>query len=348
MRLSIPALVLILSFAGSAALAQSPGSVAPLPPELAPVLEALRQRDPGAHAHITQLMQKNPDAAREELRRLAQYQGELEAARTSDPEKFALLQKQEQAELGVRRLLQNINLATAEETRKPLIEQLRDELGSWFDLRQTLREREVARFAAQLESTRAQQRAREKRQAEREWLTRITEGGAAAMRQRIDNLAGEDDIGAIAPVIVSLIMREDQQTGEALVALSQTDVKAFVERLKKEIAVRAGLAERALQQAPEEVRLHRALRAAALAAHRHALPAASDNRALDPASDAELSRVLGAVVAAENAVVDGNLRHAEKELASKRAALAARKERKASLVEMQLARITGRGEEYEW
>lgn len=346
MRSSIPALVLMLSLVGPG-LAQSPASVAPLPPELAPAFEALRQRDPGAHARIAQLLGKNPDAAREELRRFAQYLGDLEAARTSDPEKFALLQHQERAEAGARRLLQSINLA-AEEARKPLIDQLRGELVSWFDLRQGLREREAARFATQLESTRAQQRARDPRQAEREWLTRITEGGGPAMRQRIESLSAEDDLGAIAPVIVSLIMREDQQTGEALVALSQTDAPAFVERLKKEIAGRAGLAERALQQAPEDVRLHRALRAAVLVAHRHALPAVSDNRALDPANDAELSRVLGAVVAAENAVADANLNRAEKDLASKRAALAARKERKASLVEMQLARMTGRGEEYEW
>jgi len=132
------------------------------------------------------------------------------------------------------------------------------------------------------------------------------------------------------------------------VALSQSDVPAFVERLKKELAGRAGLMKRALQQAPEEVRLHRALRAAVLAAHRHALPAVSDNRALATASDAELGRLLGAVIAAENAVADANLKHAEKELASKRAVLTARKERKSSLVEMQLARMTGRGEEYEW
>ncbi len=347
MRLSISALVLTLSLIAPAALAQSPGSGGPLPPELAPAFEALKQRDPAAHAHIMQLMQKNPDAAREELRRFAQYQGELEAARTSDPEKFALLQQQEQAEAGVRRLMQSINLAT-EEGRQPLIDQLRGELGSWFDLRQTLREREVAQFAAKLESTRAEKRARDQRQAEKEWITRITEGGAAAMRQRLDSLSGDDDLGGIAPVIVSLIMREDQQTGEALVALSQTNVPAFVERLKKEIAARAGLMERAIKQAPEEVRLHRALRTAAVAAHRHALPAVSENRALDPASDAELGRLLGAVIAAENAVVDANLKHVEKDLASKRAALAARKERKALLVEIQLARMTGRGEEYEW
>lgn len=347
MRLSITTLVLMLSLTGSAALAQSPGPGGPLPPELAPVLEALKQRDPGAHAHIMQLMQKNPDAAREELRRFAQYQAELEAARTSDPEKFALLQKQEQAEAGVRRLMQSINMA-AEDARQPLIEQLRGELGNWFDLRQTLRGREMDQFATHLETTRAQQRGRDQHQAEKEWITRITEGGAAAMRQRIDNLSGDDTLGAIAPVIVSIIMREDQQTGEALIALSQTNVPAFVERLKKEIAGRAGLMDRALKQAPEEVRLQRALQAAALAAHRHALPAVSENQALDPASDAELGRLLGAVIAAENAVADANLKHAEKELASKRAALAARKERKASLVEMQLARMTGRGEEYEW
>ncbi len=346
MRLSVTSIVLMLTLAGSA-LAQSPAAVAPLPPELTPAFEALKQRDPGAQARIAQMLQKNPDAAREELRRFAQYLGDLEAARTSDPEKFALLQQQEQAEAGVRRLMQSINLAP-EEARQPLIEQLRGALGSWFDLRQALREREVAQFAAKLESTRAEKRARDQRQAEREWLTRITEGGAAAMRQRIDNLSGDDALGAIAPVIVSLIMREDQQTGEALVALSQTNVPAFVERLKEEIAARAGLMERAIKQAPEEVRLHRALRTAAVAAHRHALPAVSENRALDPAGDAELGRLLGAVIAAENAVVDANLKHVEKELASKRAALAARKERKALLVEIQLARMTGRGEEYEW
>lgn len=167
------------------------------------------------------------------------------------------------------------------------------------------------------------------------------------MRERIKALSSEDVLPAVAPLIVRFVMQEDPRQGEALISLSQADEAEFLEQLRGVVNGRPDLVEQARRQAPEHVRLHETLRNAVLAAHQQMLPAAEKGQR-DVDRDEAVSRALDQVVDAEMAVADANLTQAEGELAAKRAMLASRAARKSLIVEMQLARLTGRSDEFEW
>ncbi len=350
MRKAIAALLIgLLSQLTSAAWAQGTGYAPELSPELRAAFDALAQRDPSTHSGIERLLQSDPAAARHHLEQYARYLRERGEAERNDPAKFALLELHERVEGAVQRLAQQMNLAVSEDERSRLTELLRRELDGWFDLRQTLRELDVNRLADQLDAERARQRERSTQRdaLRKEWLARVTEGGPQAMRERIEALSAEDVLPAVAPLIVRSVMRDDPQLGEALIALSQSDQATFQEQLRAVIRDRPELVEQARRQAPEDVRLHEALRAAALEAHQQLLPDATRERQPDLA-DKAVQGVLDRVIDAESDVADANLRQAEAELAAKLAALASRAARKSLIVDIQLSRITGRADEFEW
>jgi len=330
--------------------AQAPGQ-ATLSDELNTALVELERRDPHTHADIQRMLEVDPAAAQVHLREYAQYLRELSEAQAQFPEKFALLQDQERLERDVRNFVREFNLTIAEDEQEYVISQLRAVLDNWFELRQSLRELELNRFSGEYEMERGHQRARadERSLMVDEWLVRITDGGVPAMQQRIEMLAAEvDDVPHLAPVIVRLVMRENREAGETLVMLSERNESEFIARLRSLVTEHPELLDRARQLAPEQVRLQQALRATILNAHEHLLPIVSDDRAVDLESDEALSEVLERAVEIELAITDANLREVERKLRTKRAMLEERRARKAVLVEMQLARLVGRADVFEW
>ncbi len=328
--------------------AQAAHRASSLPPELRAAFDAMAKRDPGTHAGIERLLERDPDAALRHLEHYAASLHERAEAEKNDPERFALIQKQERAESAVRGLVQQAELAPTADERARLMDQLRRELDGWFDVRQAMRELDIGRFAAKLDAERASRADRGARRdaLREEWLARLTEGGPQAMRQRIEALSAEDVLPVIAPLLVQSMMREDPRQGEALVALSQSDEAKFQEALRHLVDDRPGLVEQARLQASEAVRVHEALRAAAREAHVLLLPRTTEGR--PDLADAAVRQALDRVIDAEAAVADANLRQAEGQLAATRAALAERAARKSLIVDIQLARITGRADEFEW
>ncbi|HET6203210.1 MAG TPA: hypothetical protein VFI25_10465 [Planctomycetota bacterium] len=331
---------------------QGPESRGALPARLGAALDDVRRRDPTAWEALRRALELDPETGRRNLTQHAQYLEDLAAAREAHPDQYERMLAQEGKEKEVREIVQRLQLLGPDSPeRLEVVEALRSRLGEWFEVRQELRAFHVQEFEARFgaERDRVEATARDPEAARRAWFERVAEGGSAAIEVRLGRLREGDPVEALAPALVSVLLQVNPEAGQQLAAKADRDPPAFLEALRRITAENPLLLEAARRQAGEEVERQATLREALRRAHALLLPIVRAHGTEVPGEDRTAVRdALQALVDAELAVARSNLAKVGREVSRQRSLLEDRRERKAVVVEIQLSRLIGQGDRFEW
>lgn len=317
--------------------------------QLSAALEDIRERDAQLAREIDEALEVDPPRALRHLSSHARYLQELEADRTERPARYALLLRQEEIERTVRGLMN----ARGHAGGLPSVaerNELRAVLDQWFDLRQMLRTGEAERMERSIDEHEDQLARLEQDHpaARAAWIARITDGGRPAMMQRLEQLRAAEDHGAIAPAVIQLVMARDPEAGRALMRLAADDPERLGQQVEEIIRAQPELAEQARRRAVEGRPHDRDVRAAVLRAHEALLPLVPLEGETPGQLSRDAERALEALIGAEVAATEANLEQARRQIARQIDILAERAEQRAFIVELQLARLLGETERFDW
>ena len=315
-------------------------------------LEAARidieTRNPHMAVEIRQALARNPEKALEHLRAHARYLEELREAEVNEPEKYRLFVEQDRMESEVRSIV--VSLGPSKEASAEQMEALRTQLQTWFEVRQELRTYQATRLRGEAQAQRIRLEGAVGRDELVIWIARITEGGAPDMRRRLTILTSEESPEALLPAVIEVLMQFDPASGHDLATLAEAGGPEAFDALRNLASERPELIAEAKRRHAPTLEVQKELRAAIAEAHRILIPQ-MEGRAhglspddLTPQATAQLH----AVVAAERAVGALDLAQVESKLDRQFTLLAERTQKKALIVELQLARLLERYDLYEW
>jgi len=343
--------------------AQLPAPAAPTGPEpflQEPVLEEplqhalmdLKERHPAAYEAIREALRMHPEEARRRLAEHARYLERLQDAREGDGEEHQRLVEQEMIGGRVQIILQHF-LETPEGSpeREAVRSELRSQLETWFDLRQELRSLQIRKMTREREQQRNELEAavQDPSGLQRNWLERITRGEAGPVGGR-----GEDprsEMESLAPALIQAISRHDSRMAEELETMARESEEKFRETLRRISEQSPRLVEEARNLIdPREEKWKGQLHAALEEARRRIGPVvdAEGNVSVPSERLEELQPVLQTLAEAEVQLTRLNLERIGRELEKQRKILVFRERNKDLLVDLQLARMTGEEERYEW
>jgi hypothetical protein len=318
--------------------------------DLIQALEEIRARHPEAWRRLEAALGENPSRARWRLGRHARYARQRARAESDDPAVFALMVQQEAMEQQVRELVEQAEREGADRDR--ISTELRLKLEDWFEVRQLLRAQAIEGYAERYEQERDRLEATEAdwATARETWVLRITEGGSEAMAARLEDLEAPDDLEPLAPALLRAIMRRDPAARRTLWRLAREDREALHEHLERIAEEHPDLLAEVRAQRAEMLALHTRLRDAVRTAHETLLPHTGPDGVLDVPRRAQsrVDRALEAVVEADLAVARHNLERVARDLERKRRSLEQRALNKATIVDIQLARLLEESDLYEW
>ena len=353
MRQVVMVMAFALLLSAPALIAQPPLGGRERDKGLMEVLEEIRTLHPEAWQRLQAVLGDEPQRARRRLARHAYYLRERVNVQEQDPETFALMLQQEAMEQDVRATVERYQLTEpGNAQRDAVVAELRRSLEAWFDLRQVLRARHVDRFEEAFEDELAKLDATETdpAAARATWIERITAGGPEAMAQRLEKMAVADDLEPVAPALLRAIARRDPQARRMLWRLGDKDPEALHEHLERIAQEHPELLAEARARRAEAIALHAKLRQAIRQAHDVLLPLADRRGPLEVPRriEAQVVAALSAVVEADLAIARHNLERAERKLERKRRWFEERQDNKATIVDLQLARLLEESERYEW
>jgi hypothetical protein len=328
--------------------------------ELIQALEEIRARHPEAWRRLEAALGEEPSRARWRLGRHARYARQRARVETDDPAAFALMVQQEAMEQQVRELVEQAHQQGVDRDKPrrqdaaylEIRAELRQKLEDWFEVRQLLRAHSIEEYSKRYEQERDRLEATEAdwAAARETWILRITEGGPEAMAARLEDLEAPDDLEPLAPALLRAIMRRDPGARRTLWRLAREDREALHEHLEQIAEEHPDLLAEVRAQRAEMLALHTRLRDAVRNAHETLLPHTGPDGALDVPrrAQAEVELALEAVVAADLAVARHNLERVARDLERKRQSLEQRTHNKATIVDIQLARLLEESDLYEW
>ncbi|MFQ5748190.1 MAG: hypothetical protein ACE5H3_01900, partial [Planctomycetota bacterium] len=294
-----------------------------------------------------------PKQARRRLVEHARYLERFQDAREGDGEEHQKLVEQEVIGGKVQITFQHF-LETLEGSpeREAMRSELRSQLETWFDLRQELRSLQVRKMTMKLDQQRNELEAAVQDPAglQRNWLERITRGEAGPA----DGMEEEDprsEIEALAPALIQAISRHDPEMAEELEGMARESEEQFLETLRRISQQSPRLVEEARSLLdPREEKWKEQLHAALEEARRRIGPVVDRDGNVSVPSEriGELEPVLQALAEAEVELTRVHLERIGRELEKQRGILGFRLRNKDLLVDLQLARMTGDEERYEW
>ncbi len=313
----------------------------------------LKERNPSAYEAIREALRMRPEEARRRLAEHARYLERLQNAREGDGEEHRKLLEQEVIGGKARITLQHFFEAPeGSPEREAVGNELRGQLETWFDLRQELRSLQVRKMTMELEQQRSELEAAVQDPAglQRNWLERITRGeaGPAGGKEEEDP---RSEIEALAPALIQAISRHDPGMAEELEGMARESEEEFLETLRRISEQSPRLVEEARSLLdPREEKWKEQLHAALEEARRRIGPVVDGdgNVSVPSGRIGELEPVLQALAEAEVELTRLHLERIEMELEKQRGILEFRDGNKDLLVDLQLARMTGDEERYEW
>lgn len=316
------------------------------------MLEMIEQHDPERHAELRRAMVFNPEEALPHLRHMVQYIHELEATKEQDLPKYELMKQQDEMERKARRLAEAVAKSENDDARQHAVHELHEHLKAWFELRHELRMHELERMSAEMRKhTKAlHEKSEDLFDATNEWLGRITEGGEEGMKARIEHLRNVEEIHTLAPILVRMISREQPEIAQVLTKLAEASPDAFLKALHQIVSEHPQMVEVARKHTDEATRLHMHLQQIVLHLHELLLPYMGDVGHIDVPADVqqELEDGLASLIEAELNIVRTNLEKVGGELEHRREMIESRQERRDIIIEMQLSRMIGEEDRFEW
>lgn len=338
MRSIAARLLFVCGLLATPLLAQDGARTGATDPALEAALRDLQQRDPEAFETFRRALAIEPERAGRMLAQHERYRLALAQAASHSPEQHRRLLEQEEMERGARELLQRYEAAPdGTPEREAALEGLRAQLFHWFEVRQALRAFHIEEFSQQKTTLEAGERDPET--ARQGWLERIVRGGG-----------GEPGPQAIdPPAIVQAVMRRDPEMGMRLARLAEEAPEEFRRRIEEIVRTSPELVEEARRAVPEAKRvLEAALRDAIHEAARLLAPLRGQEGPVSVPESDEVRAALQVIVDAERAIVRAHLEDVERHLREARATLEFRRQHADEIVDLQLSRMIGRGDRYEW
>lgn len=309
-----------------------------LPPRLQSALEDLKQRSPDRHRALERALSRRPVSARRHLQAHADHLDEAHERRSQDPERHRLTVEEQRLESEVDRIGQQVRKAAPGD---PVHRLLRERLEAWFDLRQQLQRLDLAARTQRLAVLEKRRDVLEtpEEDARRAWQSRLVDGGARGMRQRVSELSRL--ISGPDPETLEVIRSHSPISAWRLSRLARKDPDAALRALQSALRRDHELAA-AVERSRVVVRA-RVVRIRARKAIRIMMPFMTPDGALrvPPNRQPEVEAQLREVVDAERRLVTLQLEEVQAEVVERRRLLRARAERKSTIVELKLAEVSG-------
>jgi len=345
----LPAPAALPAPAGREPLLQQPALEEPLQH----ALMDLKERNPAAYEAIREALRMHPEEARRRLAEHARYLERLQDAREGDGEEHRMLLEQEVLGGKARITLQHFFEAPeGSPEREAVRDELRSQLENWFDLRQELRSMQVRKMSREMEQQGNELEAAVQDPAglRRNWLERITRREAGPAGGMEEN-GPRSEMASLAPALIQAISRHDPEMAEELEAMARESEEQFLETLRRISEQSPRLVEEARSLLdPREEKWKEQLHFALEEARRRLGPVVDAEGNVSVPSDriGELEPVLQALAEAEVELTRIHLERIGQELEKQRKILGFRAGNKDLLVDLQLARMTGDEERYEW